>query len=317
MIVWLRRHVSEPLSCGERIGVGVEGAVVRRETLAQLVELDEGCLALARQHREILAAAQEEAAALIAQAAGDAQALHEAAQRECDTAHERGYEAGRRDALADWYGRTARQLAQRHAMQRSLSSRIAELVVGAVEKIVTTESPAALFARATEAVERIVDGGSYLRVHVHPDEHEAAALAFEGAAERWHELGRAVALTVSADSSLEPGACLCETDIGSVDASLRVQLDAVRTAVERAVRRAGRAEREGRRGDDGDDGDARDPVAGTDGEPPSAVPDGIEADEARLGNDADDVPDDDDDDTNADDADSDGAPDWNVLETHG
>jgi type III secretion protein L len=238
MIIWLRQHASEPLARGERIGVGMEGEVVRREALAQLVELDEGYLALQQQHREVLAAAHEEAAALVAKSAEDAQVLREAAQREFDSAHERGYEAGQRDALADWYGRTAQMLVQRQEIQRSLSARVAQLVVAAVQKIVTGESPAALFVRAAQEVERIVDGGSYLRVRVHPDNRDMAALEFERVAAHWRELDRPVSLTVSADGTLAPGACLCETDIGSIDASLEVQLDAVRMAVERALERA-------------------------------------------------------------------------------
>lgn len=240
MIVWLRQHTAEPVGYGGRLGVGVEGDVVPRETLARLVELDQGYLALQQQHREVLAAAHDEAEALRAQAADDARAVREAAQHEFDTAAARGFEAGRHAALAEWYTHTARILAQRHAMQTSLSARIAELVVAAVEKIVAAESPAALFARAAQAVERIVDGGSYLRVRVHPDEREAAAAAFEQVAAHWHELGRPVPLTVNADRALSRGACICETDIGSIDASLDVQLDAIRTAVARAAQRAGR-----------------------------------------------------------------------------
>jgi type III secretion protein L len=236
MIIWLRQHASEALARDERIGVGTQGQVVPREALAQLVELDEGYAALQAQHREVLAIANEKAAALVAQALSDAQALRDAAQREFDSAHERGYDAGQRKALADWYSSTAQMLVQRHQMQRSMSTRIAELVVAAVEKIVTVESPAALFARAAQEVERIVDGGSYLRVRVHPDEREQAAFEFERVAAHWRELDRAVALTVSA---LAPGACMCETDIGSIDASLEVQLDGVRKAVERAMARAG------------------------------------------------------------------------------
>jgi type III secretion protein L len=237
MIIWLRQHAAEPLAGSERLGVGVAGEIVRREALAQLVELDQGYLALQQQHRDVLAVAHDEAAALVAQAATKAQALRDAAQREFDSGHERGFEAGRRAALADWYRHTAQSLAQRHDMQRSLAPRVAELVVAAVEKIVAVEEPAALLARAAQAVDRIVDGGSYLRVSVHPDQQRAAEREFGRVVEHWRELGRAVPLTVSADRALAPGDCLCETDIGSIDASLAVQLDAIRAAVTGAAQR--------------------------------------------------------------------------------
>jgi type III secretion protein L len=65
---------------------------------------------------------------------------------------------------------------------------------------------------------------------------------FEQAAARWHERGRPVPVTIVADRALARGSCLCETDIGSIDASLTVQLDALRMAVRRATAPTGDAD---------------------------------------------------------------------------
>ena len=51
----------------------------------------------------------------------------------------------------------------------------------------------------------------------------------------WRDAGRAVRLQVRADAALAPGACVCETDLGAVDASLSLQLAAMRGALTRAV----------------------------------------------------------------------------------
>ncbi|MFM0728174.1 type III secretion system stator protein SctL [Paraburkholderia strydomiana] len=237
MIIWLREPNSERKPDGASIGVGVDRDVVPREALASLVELDEGYLALQQQHADVLAQAAAQGDAMRDAARADADALRAEARREFDTAHERGYDAGRREALSQWYTRTAQLLAQRYELQMSLRQRVADLVVRAVEKIVVNEEPAALFARASDVVERIIEGSRCLQVRVHPDERDAAVEGFSHAVAQWRERGQPVQLTVLADRTLEPGACVCESDIGSVDASLKVQVDAVRTAVEAALRR--------------------------------------------------------------------------------
>ncbi|MFM0040891.1 type III secretion system stator protein SctL [Paraburkholderia sediminicola] len=238
MMIWLREPVIAGAGATLQLGVGTNDDIVPREALAQLVELDDGFIALQNQHAEILARARAEAAEIVATAAADAAALRLLTQREFDAAQERGFEAGRLEAAAQWYARTAELLAQRREIQMSMRNRIAGLVVSAVERIVVNEHPAAMFARAATAVERIVDGSSYLRVRVNPDQRDAAAEEFARAAAGWRENGRPVQITVTADRALDVGACVCETDIGSMDASLGVQIEAVRGAVNAALRRA-------------------------------------------------------------------------------
>lgn len=237
MIIWLRRPEIACEPNGTGIGVGVDSDIVPRESLAALTQLDAGYLALQQQHAQVLAQAAQQADAMLAAALADTDALRAEARREYDTAHERGYDAGHRDALAQWYERTAQLLAQRHGLQVSLQQRVAELVVSAVEKIVVNEQPAALFARASAVIERIIEGSRTLHIRVHPDERDAALEEFSRAVALWRERGQPVQLAVHGDRALEPGACVCDTDIGSVDASLKVQIAAVRAAVDAALRR--------------------------------------------------------------------------------
>jgi type III secretion protein L len=261
MMIWLRAPAVADAGEAPQLGVGTHGDIVPREALAQLVELDSGYLALQNKHTEILASAHAEAAAIVAAAAADAAALRRQTQREFDTAHERGFEAGRLEAATQWYARTSELLAQRRELQMSMRNRIAGLVVSAVEKIVVSEQPAAMFARAATAVERIVDGSSHLRIRVNPEQRDAAAEEFARAAAGWRENGRAVPITVIADRTLEAGACICETDIGSMDASLAVQIEAVRNAVDAGLRRA--LAQDGKAGDETAAGEAE--LAGKEG----------------------------------------------------
>lgn len=246
MVIWLRNAHDEG-SCEQGRGaVGVDGDIVRRETFARLVELDEGHAMLTDLRHDVLATARDDAARIVAAAQREADEIRERALLEFETGQRRGYEAGRQDALAQWYSETAEWLVRRHDLETSLRQRMADIVVLAVENIVASERPEALLARAADAVERIVDAGCHLRVRVHPDQRERAAQAFGHAAAGWHERGRPVTVTVIADRALEHGACVCETDIGLIDASLSAQIDAVRLAVTRALERTGDVDTHGR-----------------------------------------------------------------------
>jgi type III secretion protein L len=245
MILWLRARNGDPHSIDEiapdlpACGVGLESDddVVRREAFAMVVDLDAAAHEIERQREAILADAQARADALLTQAEIEAERVRAQAQHEYETASERGYEAGRERGLAEWYERCARSAAGQRRVQSLLRERIVELVVDATEQIVRNVDVSALFARSAEVVERLVEGSTYLRVRVHPDDEPAAVAEFDRLAAIWRERGHGVAVTVMADRAVARGACLCESDLGTVDASLDTQLAALRAAVTRAVQR--------------------------------------------------------------------------------
>jgi type III secretion protein L len=201
-----------------------------------VVELDQAYLHAQRQRDAMLATAHEQAAAITAQAECEATALREAARLSFESAQADGYQAGREEALADWYRRSAEASKDRRAIQTMLRDRLAELVVVAVEQIVRSEDSSTLFARSACEIDRIADGCAYLSVRVHPDDYAAATREFDRFALEWSERGRAIPLTVVADRKMTPGDCICESDLGIVDASLSIQLAAMRNAVARALR---------------------------------------------------------------------------------
>jgi type III secretion protein L len=249
MVIWLRQS-RVAVSADARPGIGVSARVLRREEYAAAIALDESVEVTYAQCEQLLAEASEQAAGIIARAESDAEQLLERAQTDYADAASRGYEDGIRRAAEEWFARSAQAMSDRKAVQISLRERMAELVVAAVEQITRHEDRSVLFARAVTAVERLVEGADYLKVRVHPDDYEVAQREFKLASAGWNKGGRAVVLSVSPDRTLAPGSCLCESDLGIVDASLDVQLNAVRDAVTRAVERS---EANGNNGDDADE----------------------------------------------------------------
>lgn len=231
MVIWLRSDRALPDA-----RVGAYSDVIPRDAFGALVEIDEGYTQLTADRDAILAQAREEAQAIVDAAHGEAEAIIEQARREYESAAQRGYQAGEKQALADWMDRLADAGDEQRQIQTKLRERLAEIVTLAVEQIVRVQQSEMLFERALTTIDRIVEGATYLRVAVSPVDHDKACVAFERLSARWRELGRPFPLSVVADKRLEAGSCICESDFGSIDASLATQLRAMRSAVARALK---------------------------------------------------------------------------------
>ena len=237
MVIWLSHpRIADATDALGETRYGVNEDIVARETFGMLASVDDVYGRAEAERQAILAAAQVEREQLLQAARAEAAALVAEAARERADAAEAGYRDGMAQGLADWLQQVANVSNDAHRLQRQLSKRMAEIVMLAVEQIVGGQGAQALFAQALGAVDRIVEGSTYLRVSVHPGDLDAARAAFGDLERRWRELGRPVALSVLGDKRLAPGSCTCESDVGIVDAGLSTQLGTLRAAVERALR---------------------------------------------------------------------------------
>jgi len=244
MAIWLRSDRLLPAAViidGDARGRGHVGAhadVVPRAAFGALIEIDAAYAQLAADREATLAAARDEAAAIVAAAHAEAQTILAAARDEYEHAATRGYRDGEQRALADWVERLADAGAGQRRAQLKMRERIANIVTVAVEQIVQVQQADQLFERALSAVDRIVEGATWLRVAVSPVDYDKACVAFERLSARWRDLGRPFPLSVVADKRLAPGSCLCESDFGAIDASLATQMRAMRLAVSRALKQS-------------------------------------------------------------------------------
>ncbi|MDN7716619.1 type III secretion system stator protein SctL [Burkholderia gladioli] len=220
-----------------RARLGAASDVLPRELFGSLVALDDAYAALADDRAALIEAAHQEAAHIVEAGRAEAEAILDIARREREAAAQAGYRDGYDRALGDWMDRLADVAHAQNQLQVRMRERLADIVASAVEQIVKTENRAALFERALASVERIVDGATYLRVAVHPDDLDSAKDVFDRLATRWRELGRPIPMSVVGDKRLAPGSCVCESDFGAVDASLDTQLRAMHGAVSRALKR--------------------------------------------------------------------------------
>jgi type III secretion protein L len=218
--------------------VGAARDIVRAEEFAALIELDAACETLAEARDALLADAHARAQQIVAEANAQAAQLCDNARRQYRDAAQEGYRAGSERALTDWFERLA-QAENAHAnLQARMRERLAGIVISAVEQIIRVEQRDLLFERALSEVDRIADGAAYLRVIVHPEDLAIAQQTFSRLSARWRELGQNFPLYVAANLDVQPGNCVCESDLGTIDASLDTQLRAMRDAVSRVLKRA-------------------------------------------------------------------------------
>ncbi len=240
MAIWLSRPRDaqhQPDEEAMRARLGAASDVLPRELFGSLVTLEDAYAALADDRAALIEAAHQEAAHIVEAGRAEAEAILDIARREREAAAQAGYRDGYDRALGDWMDRLADVAHAQNQLQVRMRERLADIVASAVEQIVKTENRAALFERALASVERIVDGATYLRVAVHPDDLDSAKDVFDRLATRWRELGRPIPMSVVGDKRLAPGSCVCESDFGAVDASLDTQLRAMHGAVSRALKR--------------------------------------------------------------------------------
>jgi type III secretion protein L len=116
-----------------------------------------------------------------------------------------------------------------------MHEKLATIVTGAVERIVHTEERAALYQRALRSVRSFARGASTLALRVSADDHAHARAALDSLKALQTQ---GLHIEVSVDPALRAGSCVFESEVGILDASLQTQLDGLRAAMDRAVRKA-------------------------------------------------------------------------------
>lgn len=177
------------------------------------------------QATELLAAAQTEAEQLQA----NARALLAQVDVERSAAREAGYREGRDEGLASCTEFATRLLRQKEQFFAEIEHNLLRLVQTTAEKVIgqlTAESQAVLLTVVRQAIEAAI--GDRVLVRLHPDDY-ARVLAADN--ELRASIDRMKRLQFRADESIAVGGCVVETEVGTVDAQLPIQLAALRKAL--------------------------------------------------------------------------------------
>jgi type III secretion protein L len=223
MVVWLRYGQG---------AVGITDGLIRSADFANLVSTDDALYSLNEQARQLLESTQatcdemlSTTQAQVAALLGEAEAIKRSAAAE-------GLRIGRAEGLNTWTQRAVDQAVESRAMLERQKVRMRDIVSLCVERLVGETDRRALFARALKAISKLVQDVPMLTLRVHESDLAAARAAVD---ELVGPAGSKFPIEVTADSNLQPGACLFESDLGVIDAGLENQVQAVRSAVARAT----------------------------------------------------------------------------------
>lgn len=226
MVIWLHAPTGD---------VGVEDGIVPAAHVGELAEFDRLRHALEERHDHIVQAAHDQAQALLAQARQEAEQLRAQALADAERMRQEAYEDGLRKAALEWHEQQTGRVIDKAQMVRGMHEKLATIVTAAVERIVHTEQRQGLYQRALRSVQGLAQGASALALRVNAADYEHAQAAI-GSLDALQVHG--LRIEVKVDPALKPGGCVFESEVGILDASLHTQLDGLRAAMDRAVRKA-------------------------------------------------------------------------------
>lgn len=169
--------------------------------------------------------AQLEARDIVAQAHRYGEALKAEMRQEVEAARRAGYEAGLKEAHIDFSATVVATVAELETAFARLELRIVNTVMGALQQILGRIDDRTLMEQLVRRVLSQARQGKELRLRV-------AAAQFDEV-NQWltdviKEFPDVEFVDVLKDAAATPGTCVLESEFGAIDASLDVQLTAVR-----------------------------------------------------------------------------------------
>jgi type III secretion protein L len=156
------------------------------------------------------------------------------AKRVYEVEKARGYADGRAESAAQEAAEMLESISRKISFFENVEMQVAELVVQATEKVLGELDDQTLVRRVVHNALKVMRNQKQVTVRVAPEHVEALQ----------HQLNDILAdypgvtfVDVAADARLRRGGCILESELGVVDASLEIQLDALRRALSKAFQR--------------------------------------------------------------------------------
>jgi type III secretion protein L len=169
---------------------------------------------------------------LVEQARQRANQLYEEAERDIQNLKDRAREQGRQQGKAEVAGLLIRASKERERMLAAAEKQIVELALLAARRIIQKElytSPETIVAVVSPLIKR-AQRSQNITIRVHPQDLPALETALP---ELSAEAELVCSVQVEPDETIERGGCVVTTDIGTFDARIEVQLDALARALQK------------------------------------------------------------------------------------
>jgi type III secretion system HrpE/YscL family protein len=211
-----RRTGTEPKPAKRHVGmIADEGGVV-----------DHRVISAGERAKRIIAEAEAEGSRIRQEAEAirkDVTAVREQARKE-------GLAAGEAEGKSQFVEKLVELERKREQFFSSVEPEIVRLCLAAAEKVIgqiAAENPEVVRHVVRQALERSL--GDRIMVRLNPEDHKA--VTDEGYEFR-DVLDRTKRIMFKEDDTIQKGGCVVETEVGTIDAQLETQLEAIRKALE-------------------------------------------------------------------------------------
>ena len=173
-----------------------------------------------------------DAQALLEAAHAQAQAIVAEAKAAFEAERQRGYAEGREEALLDQSERMIEAVERTVDYIASVEGKMVELVMSAVGKVIDGFDDREKVMIVVRNALAVVRNQKQMTLRLNPAEVEIVRSQINELLAAYPGVGY---LDILADGRLAPGACILESEIGLVEASLEGQLQALRNAFQRTL----------------------------------------------------------------------------------
>jgi type III secretion protein L len=146
----------------------------------------------------------------------------------------RGYEDGLAEAAMKAAEQQLDTISRTVGWFEQVESQMVELVIQSTEKILGELEDVELLTRVVQSAMRVMRNQKQVTLRVNPDMVEPVQKRL---ADILGEFPGVTFVDVAADARLRRGGCILESELGVVDASIEIQLDALKRSLRRAFQR--------------------------------------------------------------------------------
>ena len=175
-----------------------------------------------------------EAQSLLAHAREQAEAIVASAQSAFEAERERGYAEGREKALLDQAEKMIETVGRTVDYFASVENDMVELVMQSVRRVVDGFDRRETVMAVVRNALAVVRNQKHMTLRLHPDDVNTVRARVNELLAAYPGVGY---LDIMEDARLERGACILESEIGMVEASLDGQIAALRNAFQRMLGR--------------------------------------------------------------------------------
>lgn len=176
--------------------------------------------------------ALRDATRTLEEACARAQAIEAGANEALEQERRRGYEEGREQALMEQAEQMIENVTRNVDYFSKVEQRMVELVMEAVRKIVEGFDDHERVLITVRNILAVVRNQKQMTLRLHPQDVETVKARVNELLAEYPGVGY---LDIVADSRLHEGACILESEIGMVEASMESQLQALQSAFERVL----------------------------------------------------------------------------------